>query len=66
MPEVVSREEWLEARVALPAQEKELTGRREALNAERRRLPMVRLERAHVLDGPEGLVTLAGLFAECR
>jgi predicted dithiol-disulfide oxidoreductase (DUF899 family) len=44
LPEVVSREKWLQARLALLAEEKELTRRRDALNAERRRLPMVRVE----------------------
>jgi len=38
--EVVWHEQWLEARLKLPAQEKELTRRRDALNAERRRLPI--------------------------
>jgi predicted dithiol-disulfide oxidoreductase (DUF899 family) len=41
LPEVVSREEWLGARRRLLAEEKELTRKRDALNAERRRLPMV-------------------------
>ena len=66
LPEVVSREKWLEARLALLAEEKELTRRRDALNAERRRLPMVRVEKDYTFDGPGGPVTLAGLFGECR
>ena len=45
LPEVVSREEWLEARTRLLAMEKEETRRRDALNAERRRLPMVRVDK---------------------
>jgi predicted dithiol-disulfide oxidoreductase (DUF899 family) len=44
-PEVASREQWLEARLQLLAGEKEETRRRDALNAERRRLPMVRIEK---------------------
>jgi predicted dithiol-disulfide oxidoreductase (DUF899 family) len=48
MPEVVSREEWLAARRRLLAEEKELTRRRDALNAERRRLPMVRVDKEYV------------------
>ena len=54
LPEVVSHEQWLEARRRLMAQEKELTRRRDALNAERRRLPMVRVEKEYVFDGPGG------------
>ena len=66
LPEVVPHEQWLEARLRLLAQEKELTRRRDALNAERRRLPMVRVEKEYVFDGSAGKVTLAGLFGECR
>ena len=43
LPQVVSRDEWLAARKELLAREKELTHQRDALNAERRRLPMVRI-----------------------
>ena len=45
LPDVVSRDEWLAARKDLLAKEKDLTRRRDALNAERRRLPMVRIEK---------------------
>ena len=45
LPKVVTRAEWLVARKELLAKEKELTRRRDALNAERRRLPMVRVEK---------------------
>jgi predicted dithiol-disulfide oxidoreductase (DUF899 family) len=62
LPEIVSREEWLEARRGLLALEKEQTARITALNAERRRLPMVRIEKEYVFDGPQGPVTLAELF----
>jgi predicted dithiol-disulfide oxidoreductase (DUF899 family) len=58
LPEVVSREEWLEARLRLLAEEKELTRRRDALNALRRRLPMVRLDKEYRFEGPQGQVTL--------
>ena len=61
-PEVVSREEWLAKRKELLAKEKELTRRRDALNAERRRLPMVKLDKDYTFDGPEGKVRLADLF----
>jgi predicted dithiol-disulfide oxidoreductase (DUF899 family) len=45
-------------------QEKELTRRRDALNAERRRLPMVRVEKEYVFDGPDGKTSLAELFGD--
>ena len=63
-PEVVSREEWLKARIELLAEEKELTRRRDALNARRRALPMVRIEKDYVFDGPKGEVTLLELFGD--
>jgi predicted dithiol-disulfide oxidoreductase (DUF899 family) len=66
LPEVVSRDQWLEARVRLLAEEKELTRRRDALNSERRRLPMVRIEKNYVFDGLQGPVTLAELFGGSR
>lgn len=61
-PRIVSREEWLEARKALLAREKELTRARDRLAAERRALPWVRVEKPYVFDGPRGTVTLADLF----
>ena len=61
-PEIVSREEWLKARLELLAEEKDLTRRRDALNARRRRLPMVRVEKKYSFDGPNGEITLAELF----
>jgi predicted dithiol-disulfide oxidoreductase (DUF899 family) len=66
VPEVVTREEWLEARKSLLAEEKEATRRRDALNAKRRQLPAVRIEKEYLLDGPDGTVPLAALFGECR
>jgi predicted dithiol-disulfide oxidoreductase (DUF899 family) len=65
-PEVVTRQDWLAARKRLLATEKEHTRSRDALNAERRRRPMVRIDKEYVLEGPEGNVTLAGLFGESR
>jgi predicted dithiol-disulfide oxidoreductase (DUF899 family) len=59
---IVSREEWLEARTALLAQEKALTKLRDQLSAEQRALPWVRVEKNYVFDGPSGKVTLAELF----
>ncbi len=62
LPDVVSREEWLAARRTLLAQEKELTRARDRLNAERRRLPMVRVEEPYRFEGPDGTVGLLDLF----
>jgi predicted dithiol-disulfide oxidoreductase (DUF899 family) len=62
LPEIVSRDEWLAARAALLEQEKELTRRRDALSAERRRLPMVEITKDYRFTGPEGEVGLAELF----
>jgi predicted dithiol-disulfide oxidoreductase (DUF899 family) len=59
---VVSREEWLAARRAHLAREKEHTQARDRLNAERRALPWVRVEKNYEFEGPGGTVTLAGLF----
>jgi predicted dithiol-disulfide oxidoreductase (DUF899 family) len=62
LPDVVSREQWLEARRQLLAREKEYTRKRDALNADRRRLPMVKIDQEYVFEGPDGQVTLAELF----
>jgi predicted dithiol-disulfide oxidoreductase (DUF899 family) len=62
LPDVVSREQWLAARKELLAKEKELTRARDALNAERRRLPMVEVEKEYVFEGPGGRATLLDLF----
>jgi predicted dithiol-disulfide oxidoreductase (DUF899 family) len=66
LPDVVTREQWLEARKKLLAAEKEETRRRDVLNAERRRLPMVRIEKDYQLEGPDGTVPLTGLFGDSR
>jgi len=62
LPSVVSREEWLEARKKLLIKEKEFTKARDELNAERRRLPMVEIDKDYTLDGPKGKVGLLDLF----
>ena len=61
-PEIASREEWLKKRKALLAREKALTKQYDGVSAERRRLPMVKLEKQYEFDGPEGKKTLADLF----
>jgi predicted dithiol-disulfide oxidoreductase (DUF899 family) len=62
LPEGVSREEWLAARQELLRKEKELTRARDRVNADRRRLPMVRVDEPYTFDGPEGPVSLLDLF----
>ena len=64
LPEIVSREDWLEARLRLLALEKEQTARNTGLYAERRRLPMVRIDKKYAFEGHEGQVTLAELFGD--
>jgi len=66
LPDVVSREQSLEARRRLLTREKESTRARDALNADRRRLPMVKVDKEYVFDGPDGAVTLAELFGDKR
>ena len=61
-PEIVSREEWLAAREQLLVREKQLIRQRDALNADRRRLPMVRIDKDYVFEGEDGLASLLGLF----
>ena len=51
LPEVVSREEWIRARVALLEREKALTRARDELAAERRRLPMVEVAKDYRFTG---------------
>jgi predicted dithiol-disulfide oxidoreductase (DUF899 family) len=63
LPEITTREKWLEARRELLAREKELTRRRDTLNADRRRLPMVEVGKDYTLEGPDGQVRFADLFA---
>lgn len=63
-PRVVSRSEWLEARRKLLAKEKELTKARDRLNTERRRLPMVQIDKPYLFEGPNGKATLLDLFEE--
>ena len=61
-PPIVSQDEWLAARKDFLAREKELTKHRDRVNAERRRLPMVKLEKDYVFEGPEGKRSLKDLF----
>jgi predicted dithiol-disulfide oxidoreductase (DUF899 family) len=58
----VTRDEWLAARKELLVQEKELTRAHDRVNAERRRLPMVRVDKPYEFEGPNGRVGLLDLF----
>jgi predicted dithiol-disulfide oxidoreductase (DUF899 family) len=62
LPEVVSTEEWVAARRDFLVREKELTRAKDALNADRRRLPMRLVDKDYEFDGPQGRVHLADLF----
>ena len=59
---IVSREEWLEARTAYLAKEKEFTRQRDELSQQRRELPWVKLNKTYLFDGPNGKESLADLF----
>ena len=60
--QVVSQEQWVDARRALLAEEKALTRQRDELARRRRELPWVRVEKQYVFDTPNGKRTLADLF----
>ncbi|MFC9908363.1 DUF899 domain-containing protein [Streptomyces sp. NPDC059862] len=64
LPEIASREEWRKARQELLVREKAVTRARDALNAERRRLPMVEVDTEYVFEGGDGKATLLDLFAD--
>jgi predicted dithiol-disulfide oxidoreductase (DUF899 family) len=61
-PPIVSRKEWRKAREQFLVKEKAATRAGDALAAERRRLPMVRIEKNYVFEGPEGKASLLDLF----
>jgi predicted dithiol-disulfide oxidoreductase (DUF899 family) len=62
LPQVVSEADWKAAHEELLAKEKEATRARDALAAERRRQPMVRIDKDYVFEGPEGKASLLDLF----
>jgi predicted dithiol-disulfide oxidoreductase (DUF899 family) len=62
LPPIVSAEEWQAAHAALLAKEKEATRARDALAAERRRLPRVRIDKDYVFEGAGGRARLPDLF----
>jgi len=61
---IVSRKDWLVARKALLAKELDMTHALDALRAERRQLPWVKIEKGYVFDGPDGKCTLIDLFGD--
>jgi predicted dithiol-disulfide oxidoreductase (DUF899 family) len=63
-PQIVSRDEWLSARKALLARERQMTHELDALRAERRRLPWVKVDKPYVFEGPQGPRSLADLFGD--
>ena len=62
LPKVASRDEWLAARRELLAEEKAMTRARDALSTKRRELPMVKIDKDYVFEGPDGKVRLLDLF----
>ena len=62
LPEVVSLAEWQAARHSLLVKEKKATRARDALAAERRRLPRVRIDKDYIFVGPGGKASLIDLF----
>ena len=62
LPEIVSRAQWRAAREELLVKEEAVARAREALNAERRRLPMVEVETEYVFEGGDGKAGLLDLF----
>lgn len=66
LPEIVDHDTWYTARRRLLEQEKALTRQLDALSAERRRLPMVRIAKDYRFTGPHGETRLADLFGEHR
>src|ERR1044071_5441298 len=62
MPPIVSPQEWESAREELLVKEKELTRARDALAAERRRMPRMAVEKDYRFEGPDGPASLLDLF----
>src|SRR5213592_2890652 len=61
-PPIVSQQEWQAARQQLLVKEKAFTRSRDALAAERRRMPWVAVEKKYEFEGPKGKVSLLDLF----
>ena len=65
-PSVVSAAKWLTARRKLLREEKEFTRSRDRLSARLRKLPWVKVSKPYVFQSPDGRVSLADLFGDCR
>jgi predicted dithiol-disulfide oxidoreductase (DUF899 family) len=65
-PPIVSAQEWEAERQRLLVKEKQLTRARDALAAERRRMPWMAVDGDYVFDGPDGKKSLVDLFAGRR
>lgn len=61
-PRIVSQTEWLRARKALFEKERAMTDQLDALRAERRQLPWVKVDKPYVFDAPDGERSLGDLF----
>src|SRR5688500_1905437 len=61
-PQVVSAQEWDAAREDMLGKEKELTHARDALAAERRRMPWMAVDKEYGFEGPDGKASLLDLF----
>ena len=62
LPQSVSPQEWLAARKDLLEEEKDVTLRQEAVNARRRQLPMVKLDKNYIFEGRDGKASLLDIF----
>jgi len=65
-PPIADKATWLAQRKALLTKEKALTKEYDRVNAERRRLPMVPIEKDYLFDGPQGRIAFADLFEGSR
>jgi predicted dithiol-disulfide oxidoreductase (DUF899 family) len=65
-PAIVSQQEWKAARQQMPVKEKAFTRSRDALAAERRRIPWMAVDKKYEFEGPKGKVSLLDLFGGRR
>jgi predicted dithiol-disulfide oxidoreductase (DUF899 family) len=66
LPKIASPDSWRAARIELLTEEKEMTRARDALNTRRRELPMIKIDKEYVFEGPDGKASLLDLFAGRR
>jgi predicted dithiol-disulfide oxidoreductase (DUF899 family) len=65
-PPIVTTQEWEAARERLLVKEKEVTRAKDALAAERRRMPWLEIQKNYIFEGPDGKASLLDLFAGRR